>query len=42
MKVIDAHTGLEVKEGDIVPLPDPTVFATPEHSLMRMQRGKRK
>ncbi len=40
MKVIDAHTGLEVKVGDRIALPhSPGIMTTPEMSLNRMQRG---
>jgi hypothetical protein len=39
MRVIDAHTGLEVKVGDRIPLPDPRVFSTPESSKARLARG---
>jgi len=35
MKVIDAHTGLEVKVGMRIPLPMPGVFSTPESSKTR-------
>ncbi len=41
MRVIDAHTGLEVHVGDRIASPDPSVFATPEHSRSRMARGLR-
>ena len=36
MKVIDAHTGLEVRVGMKIPLPTPGVFSTPESSRSRM------
>lgn len=39
MKVIDAHTGLEVHVGDRIPLPDPRFFSTPESSRRRMGAG---
>lgn len=39
MKVIDAHTGLVVREGDRIPMPEPGRFSTPEGSRARMRRG---
>lgn len=41
MRVIDAHTGLDVHVGDRIALPDPRVFSTPEYSRQRVARGLR-
>jgi len=42
VKVIDAHTGLEVHVGDRIALPhSPGIMTTPEMSRQRMRQGLR-